>query len=102
MPIRLLSFRVVEGVEMNRTERMTRLAKQRAYSAGHKERRQAAGRPKRSDVASALLSAFLDSAVRHGAAPSETIVDALVDAGFVAEQCRSVVADLIQRRREQC
>ena len=100
-PIRMVSFCVVEGVKMNRTAREHRLAKQREYSEDCRERRLAAGRPKRSDVASALLSAFLDAAIRHGAAPSETLVDALVDAGFVAQQARSVVADLIQRRREQ-
>jgi hypothetical protein len=90
-----------EGMEMNRTSREHRLTKQREYSVDCRERRLAAGRPKRSDVASAL-TAFLDSAVRHGAASSETVVDNLVCEGFNDIQARRVIGEIIQRHRKQC
>ena len=86
---------------MSRTARQARLNRQREYNAGSRERRLAAGRPLRSDVARALLNAFLESAVRHGATPSETVVERLVADGFNPGQARLVIADMIDRRQKQ-
>jgi hypothetical protein len=87
---------------MIKNRRDRRREKARGYSADHRERRIAAGRPARADVASALLGLFLESAARAGASPSESLVDRLVDSGFSVTESRSVIAALVQRHCDQC
>ena len=88
---------------MNKDRRERRLEKARGYSADCRERRIAAGRPARSDVASALLVAFLEGVDADSSAALVRILQLLVNAGFSDSEARDMIAGLIRRHREnQC